>query len=212
MTLSATQQLNRALDALRNAEMIILSDHPGRENEGDIVVAAECVNTEQMAFIMREAKGTICVAMDEANRARFEIPMCPRQNAMVLQAPFGLCVDAAEGISTGICAADRARTMNVLANPDCGPADIQYPGHVFTLRAEADGLSARQGHTEAAVELMKQANLQPACVICEICNDDGSAARPDDLAAFAHKHQLQYITMEVLLEALNIAPFEEYNA
>lgn len=194
--------VREAVSALQAGQMVILSDAEARENEGDVVVPAQHMTAEQMAFLMREVLGTICVALDEDHFERLAIPMSPRHNTMPLQAPFGLCVDAARGITTGISAADRLATVKVLADPSAGPNDLQYPGHVFTLRAHPEGLIARQGHTEGAIALMRLAGLQPVCVLSELCNADGSVSNPEQVHVFSKHHHIPLCKMDAVCQEL----------
>lgn len=191
-------KMEAALEAIRQGKPIIVMDHPERENEGDLVMAAESATPEWVNFMAREGRGLICAAAAPDVLDRLDIPRMVSGSAgrAAHESPFTVSVEAASGISTGISAADRSRTLSVLADPTSRPTDINVPGHVFPLRAQAGGLRARQGHTEASVELMRLAGMQPVAAICEIMNPDGGMARREDLAAFALKHDLALISIE----------------
>lgn len=193
-----------AIAALRAGRPVVVLDPPDREGEGDLVLAADCASPDQLAFAMREARGLLCVAMDGARLDALELPPMTEVNTGPQGTAFTVSVDAA-GVSTGMSATDRARTVRALIDPATRPADLLRPGHVFPLRAAAGGLRERQGHTEAAVELCRLAGLTPAAVITEIVNPDGSMAGPRDLRAFARRHRLPLVTVAELLAWLDRA-------
>ncbi len=209
-----TKDFNRIEDALQDlkaGKAIILMDSEDRENEGDVVIAAEFADAAAINFMAVQARGLVCIAMTPERLARLQIPLMQRSRSSQspLQSPFTVSVDAAKGITTGISAADRARTVSVLIDPETTPADVVYPGHLFPLRAHPQGLAARQGHTEASIKLMKLAGLYPAAVICEIMNPDGSMARLPQLKRFADKHRLKMVSIRQLMryESSEILPF-----
>ena len=201
--------ITEALKRLKEGEMIVVVDDESRENEGDLVVAAEFATPEVINFMAREARGLVCVAMTGADLDRLGLALMVAQttNGSRFGSPFTVSVDAREGVTTGISAFDRARTVEVLIDPESTAADLSSPGHIFPLRAHARGVHGRRGHTEAGVDLAVAAGLYPAAVICEIMNDDGSMARRDDLEVFAERHDLPIVTVDQVAGA-NIARAE----
>ena len=191
--------VDEAIDAMRQGRMIIVVDDENRENEGDLIIGADCVTPEDIAFMMREGRGLICVALTGQRLDALGIPLMVAQNSEAHSTAFTVPVDYKFGTSTGISASDRAATARALVDPASRPDDFARPGHLFPLRARQGGVLERPGHTEAAVDLARLAGLTPAGVICEIAKDDGSMARLDDLVAFSARHQLPIITIESLI-------------
>lgn len=192
--------IHRAIADIQAGKMIIIVDDEKRENEGDIVISAEKITSEAINFMVHEACGLICMPMSAEYFARLDIPMMVSHNQSTHQTAFGVSIGAARNITTGISAADRAETIRVAANPASTAKDIVKPGHIFPLKAEALGVLKRKGHTEASVDLMKLAGLQPSAAICEIMNKDGTMAHGDQLTAFADRHQLTVISVQALVE------------
>ncbi|OGT67323.1 MAG: bifunctional 3,4-dihydroxy-2-butanone 4-phosphate synthase/GTP cyclohydrolase II [Gammaproteobacteria bacterium RIFCSPHIGHO2_12_FULL_45_9] len=188
-------KVEQALDALRSGRMVLLSDDTTRENEGDLILAAEHVTPEAINFMAQYGRGLICLAMTGADFERLDIPLMTRRNRSPHQTAFGVSLEAAQGVATGISAADRATTIRVVLDPKSGPDDIVMPGHMFPLRAHPCGVLGRRGHTEGSVDLARWAGLKPAAVLCEVMNADGSMARGAELAAFAKQHDLVLVTM-----------------
>jgi len=191
--------VEEAVSAIREGRMVIVVDDEDRENEGDLVMAAEHATPQAVNFMAKEARGLICVPMSREWARRLDLqPMVdpPRDHH---ETAFTVSVDAKSGITTGISAYDRARTIRLLASPDCGPEDFLRPGHVFPLIARDGGVLKRAGHTEAAVDLMRLAGLHPVGVICEIMNEDGTMARLPDLEKFAARHGLPILTIADLI-------------
>ncbi len=191
---------------LQEGKMVIVMDDEGRENEGDLLVAAQFVTPEKINFMAKEARGLICVPMEEERLNQLGLhPMKedyagnrhPHQRS---NTGWAISVDAAQGVTTGISAFDRAQTIRVLIDSKSNPSDLVIPGHMFPLRARQGGVLVRAGHTEASVDLMKLAKLYPAGVICEIMNEDGTMARTQDLIEFAKKHKLKICTIASLIE------------
>jgi 3,4-dihydroxy 2-butanone 4-phosphate synthase/GTP cyclohydrolase II len=179
--------------------MVILVDDADRENEGDLIMAAEHVSPEAVNFMARFGRGLICVPTTSERLQQLGIERMVRQNRESFKTDFQVSVDAATGITTGISAADRARTIVVMADPTATPSDLVQPGHVFPLRSKAGGVLQRAGHTEAAVDLATLAGCRPMAVICEIMSDDGTMARLPELRRFARKHKLKLGTIEALI-------------
>lgn len=192
--------IEEALAGYRQGEMLIVVDDADRENEGDIIVAAEFATTEHINFMARFARGLICVALPAERLDALQIPLMVQNNRTPHQTAFTVSVEAATGITTGISAADRARTVQMLIDPTSRPSDLVQPGHIFPLRAQPGGVLIRPGHTEAGVDLARLAGLQSGAVICEILNDDGTMARVPDLLLFAAKHNLKIISIADLVE------------
>ena len=192
--------IEQAIDDLRQGKFIVVADDEDRENEGDLVGAAEFITPQMVNFLM-EAKGMICVALSPARVAQLELPPMGAENTDALRTAYTVTVDAAptHGVTTGISASDQATTIRLLALPGTVPTDLRRPGHVHPLRAREGGVLQRVGHTEAAVDLMRLAGLQPAGVICEILTADGSSARRPQLETFAQRHGLTFITVAQLV-------------
>ena len=190
-----------ALAAIRNGDAIVVVDDENRENEGDLICAAQFATPEQINFMATEARGLICLAMEPERLEALDLPLMVNQNTDANQTAFTVSVDAGpeNGVSTGISAEDRARTIQVAIQPQTRPADLRRPGHVFPLRARQGGVLQRAGHTEAAVDLARLAGLYPAGVICEIQNPDGSMARLPQLAEYARRHGLRLISIADLI-------------
>jgi 3,4-dihydroxy 2-butanone 4-phosphate synthase/GTP cyclohydrolase II len=197
MTLSSIPEL---IEELKLGRMIILMDDEDRENEGDIVCAAQSVTAEQINFMARYARGLICLSLAPEIVERLHLPMMAKHNGSRFGTAFTVSIEAASGVTTGISAADRAHTIQVAVNPHSAPRDIVVPGHVFPLRAEPGGVLKRAGQTEGSVDLASLAGLQPAGVICEIMNDDGTMSRRPALEAFAQTHGLKIGTVADLIE------------
>ena len=186
---------------LREGKMIILVDDEDRENEGDLVMAAPMIRPEDINFMAKNARGLICLTLTEARCAQLKLPMMVDdvRNNSSHGTPFTLSIEAAEGVTTGISAADRAKTIQVAVASNCKPEDIVQPGHVFPLKAKQGGVLSRAGHTEAGCDLARMAGFEPASVIVEIMNEDGSMARRDDLERFAKEHELKIGTIADLI-------------
>jgi 3,4-dihydroxy 2-butanone 4-phosphate synthase/GTP cyclohydrolase II len=190
-----------ALAAIRNGESIVVVDDENRENEGDLICAAQFATPQQINFMATEARGLICLAMEGERLDALDLPLMVDRNTDSNQTAFTVSVDAGpeNGVGTGISAEDRARTIQVAIHPGTRPADLRRPGHVFPLRARQGGVLKRAGHTEAAVDLARLAGLYPAGVICEIQNPDGSMARLPELADYARRHGLRLISIADLI-------------
>ena len=179
--------------------MFILVDDEDRENEGDLVIPAQWATPDAINFMAKHARGLICLALTRERVEQLGLPLMAQNNGTRHQTAFTVSIEAREGVTTGISAADRARTVAVAIDPSCGPQDIVTPGHVFPLVARDGGMLERTGHTEAAVDLARLAGLTPAGVICEIMNDDGTMARRNDLITFAQRHGLKIGTISDLI-------------
>ena len=192
-------QIEDIIEDARNGRMFILMDADDRENEGDLVIPAQMCTPSAINFMAKYGRGLICLALTQERAAALQIPMMTQFNGTPHQTAFTVSIEAKEGVSTGISAHDRAHTISVAIDPTKGPGDIVMPGHVFPLVAKHGGALVRAGHTEAAVDIARLAGLNPAGVICEIMNDDGTMARLPDLVAFAQLHGLKVGTIADLI-------------
>jgi 3,4-dihydroxy 2-butanone 4-phosphate synthase/GTP cyclohydrolase II len=191
--------VEEAMEEYRAGHFVIVVDDEDRENEGDLCIAAEFATQENIAFMLRYTSGVICVAMSGAALDRLRIPMMVQHNQATFGTAFTVSVDAREDVSTGISAADRARCINVLGDPNSGPTDVVMPGHIYPLRARDGGVLVRAGQTEASVDLCRLAGLQPAAAICEMMNPDGTMMRTPQLKRFAAKHDLKIVAVNQLI-------------
>ncbi len=201
--LDMVNTIEEVLEDLRQGKMIIVMDDEGRENEGDLLCAAEFITPDKVNFMAKEARGLICVPME--NDRLNELDLHPMKGSLThrhqeCDTGWAISVDAVKGVTTGISASDRAKTVKVLIAEDTKSSDLITPGHLFPLRAQKGGVLVRAGHTEASVDLMRLAGLYPAGVICEIMNEDGTMARMDDMKIFAKKHGLKICTIDSLIE------------
>ncbi len=195
-----TCTISEAIEEIRNGRMIILVDNEDRENEGDLVVAAEFCTPEIVNFMATYGRGLICISMTQERLEALGISLMVPENSDKFCTAFTVSVDAKEGTTTGISAFDRARTVSVLIDETSGPADLNRPGHIFPLAAKKGGVLVRAGHSEGSLDLARLAGLKSAAVICEILNDDGSMARRPDLDKFAEKHALKIATIADLIK------------
>ena len=191
--------IERAIADIAAGKMVVVVDDEDRENEGDIVFAAQMASPELVAFSMTHCRGLLCVPLEEDVLDKLQLGQMAPHNTERMQTAFTVSVDAREGVTTGISAADRAHTIQMLADPDTSPYDLVRPGHVFPLRAKPGGVLRRPGHTEAAVDLARLAGLRPAGVICEIVQEDGTMARLPQLKEFAKLHNLALISIADLI-------------
>jgi 3,4-dihydroxy 2-butanone 4-phosphate synthase/GTP cyclohydrolase II len=191
--------IEEAIEEIRAGRMVIVCDDESRENEGDLVMAAQFATPEAINFMAKEARGLICLALSAERCERLGLNLMAAKNEAPLQTAFTITIEAASGVSTGISAHDRAHTVQVAIDPNSGPRDIVVPGHMFPLRAKDGGVLERTGHTEASVDLARLAGLTSAGVICEVMNDDGTMARVPDLVPYAERHELKMITISDLI-------------
>ncbi len=195
----AVSSIEEILDDAKNGRMFILVDHEDRENEGDLVIPAQMATPEKINFMATHGRGLICLAMTAERVDTLGLPLMAQANSSRHETAFTISIEAREGVTTGISAYDRARTIAVAIDPRTQSSDIATPGHIFPLRARDGGVLVRAGHTEAAVDISRLAGLNPSGVICEIMNEDGSMARLPDLVAFAQKHGLKIGTIADLI-------------
>jgi 3,4-dihydroxy 2-butanone 4-phosphate synthase/GTP cyclohydrolase II len=192
-------KIENAIDAIGRGEMVIVVDDADRENEGDLIVAAERITPEAMGFMIRHTSGVICMPLEGDRLDELQLPLMVANNTEVQRTAFTVSVDARLGTTTGISAADRATTVKALLDPRTRPEDLARPGHIFPLRYREGGVLKRAGHTEAAVDLARLAGCYPAGVLAEVTNDDGTMARLPDLEAFAAEHGIQLISIADLI-------------
>jgi 3,4-dihydroxy 2-butanone 4-phosphate synthase/GTP cyclohydrolase II len=197
-----TERIAGAIADVRAGKMVILVDDEDRENEGDLMMAAQFATPDAVNFMATHGRGLICVTLSEEQVDRIKLPMmqAPGRSGPALGTAFTVSIEARRGVTTGISAADRAHTIRVAASPEARPEDLVTPGHVFPLRARRGGVLVRTGQTEGSVDLARLADLTPAGVICEIMNPDGSMARMPDLEFFAEKHGMRILTIEDLIQ------------
>ncbi len=195
-----TASIPELIEDIRNGKMIILVDNEDRENEGDLIVAAQYCTPDKINFMATHGKGLICIAMTQDRLQELGLPLMVPENSDKFCTAFTVSVDAKEGTTTGISAYDRAKTVQVLIDPRTKPQDLNKPGHIFPLAAKKGGVLVRAGHTEGSLDLTRLAGLYPAAVMCEILNDDGTMARRPDLDKFAEKHNLKIGTIEDLIK------------
>ncbi|WGL28860.1 3,4-dihydroxy-2-butanone-4-phosphate synthase [Pectobacterium brasiliense] len=194
-----TERVERALDALRHGRGVLVLDDEDRENEGDMIFSAENMTVEQMALTIRHGSGIVCLCLTEERRQQLELPMMVEKNSSHYQTAFTVTIEAAEGVTTGVSAADRLTTIRAAIADNAKPSHLNRPGHVFPLRAQPGGVLTRGGHTEATVDLMTLAGLKPSGVLCELTNDDGSMAHAPEVIAFAKQHDMPVLTIEDLV-------------
>ncbi|MDO5659152.1 MAG: 3,4-dihydroxy-2-butanone-4-phosphate synthase [Paracoccus sp. (in: a-proteobacteria)] len=195
----AISSIEEIIEDARNGRMFILVDHEDRENEGDLVIPAQMATPDAINFMATHGRGLICLSLTGERVDALGLPLMSARNSSRHETAFTMSIEAREGVTTGISAHDRARTIAVAIDPATGPADLATPGHVFPLRARQGGVLVRAGHTEAAVDISRLAGLNPSGVICEIMNEDGTMARLPDLIAFAQKHGLKIGTISDLI-------------
>src|ERR1700744_4071213 len=198
-TETAFSTIEDALEDIASGKMVVVVDDENRENEGDLVLAAQFVTPDAINFMTRQAGGWICLSLTPERCDELDLELMTAKNESRHETPFTVTIEAAEGVTTGISVYDQAHTMQVAVDPTKGPSDIVKPGHVRPLKANPGGVLKRTGHTEASVDLARLAGLNPAGVICEIQNEDGSMARGEDLAVYCFKHGLKMITIADLI-------------
>lgn len=201
--MSLHEKISTILADIVTGKPIIVVDSYDRENEGDLMIAAERATAQSLAFIAKEARGIMCIPTAKTILDRLEIPMSPSNNNDKFSTPFTVSIDARDGVSTGVSVEDRMVTIGLVLDENTKPEQLAYPGHLFPLRPRRGLLKDRQGHTEASVQLALLAGLKPVAIICEIMNDDGSMARVPDLEVYADKFKLNMISIDEVIEYCN---------
>ncbi|WP_445398338.1 3,4-dihydroxy-2-butanone-4-phosphate synthase [Zobellella sp. An-6] len=194
------ERVERALLALRVGQGVLVVDDEDRENEGDLIYAAESLTSAQMALMIRECSGIVCLCITDELARRLELPPMVVDNSSKNQTAFTVSIEAKEGVSTGVSAADRVTTVRTAIADGARAADLARPGHIFPLKAQPGGVLSRRGHTEGTVDLMKLAGLKPAGVLCELTNEDGSMARLPEIVAFGKRHDMPVLTIEDIVQ------------
>ena len=196
-------RVENALIALKEGRGVLLLDDEDRENEGDIIYSVEHLTNEQMALMIRECSGIVCLCLTDAQADKLELPPMVVNNNSANQTAFTVSIEAKQGVTTGVSAADRVTTIKTAANPNAKPNDLARPGHVFPLRARPGGVMTRRGHTEGTIDLMQMAGLQPAGVLCEVTNPDGTMAKAPEIVAFGRLHNMPVLTIEDMVAYRN---------
>ena len=195
-----SERVEKAIAALRAGKGVLVADDEERENEGDLIYPAESVTVEQMALMIRECSGIVCLCLTDERVRRLQLPMMVENASNGYHAAYTVSIDGIHGVSSGVSAADRVATIRAAVAEDAVPEDLRRPGHIFPLKARSGGVLERRGHTEATVDLMRLAGLKPAGILCELTNPDGSMARLPELAAFAEQHQLPLVSIDDLVQ------------
>lgn len=193
------QRVELAIAALREGRGVMVLDDEDRENEGDMIFAAETMTVEQMALTIRHGSGIVCLCLTEERRQQLALPMMVENNTSAYGTGFTVTIEAAKGVTTGVSAQDRLTTIRTAIADNAKPEDLNRPGHVFPLRAHDGGVLARGGHTEATIDLVTLAGFKPAGVLCELTNDDGSMAHAPEVIVFAKQHAMPVVTIEDLV-------------
>lgn len=193
-------RVESALDALRRGLGVLVADDEDRENEGDLIFSAELMTTEQMALMIRECSGIVCLCLPDERVRQLGLPMMVEANSSQFQTAFTVTIEAAKGVTTGVSAADRLTTIRTAIADGAKPSDLNRPGHVFPLRGRTGGVLTRRGHTEATIDLMTLAGLKPYGVLCELTLPDGNMARLPDMVVFAQQHGMPVLTIEDLVQ------------
>jgi len=194
-----SERVERALVSLREGRGAMVLDDENRENEGDMIFPAETMTVEQMALTIRHGSGIVCLCITEENRKHLALPMMVENNTSAFGTGFTVSIEAANGVTTGVSAADRITTIRAAIADNAQSSDLHSPGHIFPLRAQPGGVLTRGGHTEATIDLVSLAGFKPAGVLCELTNDDGTMARAPECIEFARKHNMAVVTIEDLI-------------
>ncbi|MCQ2445017.1 MAG: 3,4-dihydroxy-2-butanone-4-phosphate synthase [Mailhella sp.] len=190
------ERVERCIESLKNGNGVLIVDDEDRENEGDLIYAAETITPAQMALLIRECSGIVCLCLTDEKAAELDLPPMVQNNTNKNRTAFTVSIEAAEGVTTGVSASDRVTTIKAAVAPDAKPSDLNRPGHIFPLRARPNGVLERRGHTEVTVDLCRLAGFAPAGVLCELTMEDGTMARLPEVAAFAKAHGMPLATVE----------------
>ncbi|OLQ84483.1 3,4-dihydroxy-2-butanone-4-phosphate synthase [Vibrio ponticus] len=193
-------RVTNAIEALKNGQGVMLLDDEDRENEGDIIYSAEHLTAAQMALMIRECSGIVCLCLTEEHANQLELPPMVENNDSANQTAFTVSIEAKEGVTTGVSAQDRVTTVKTAVAANAKPSDLARPGHVFPLRARAGGVLTRRGHTEGTIDLVTLAGLQPAGLLCELTNPDGTMAKTPEIVTFAKAHNMPVLTIEDIVQ------------
>ncbi|MGH2666451.1 3,4-dihydroxy-2-butanone-4-phosphate synthase [Flavobacterium sp.] len=196
---SSKVRVENAIRQLQNGKGILLTDNENRENEADLVFPAQSMTVADMALMIRECSGIICLCLTNKKADSLDLTYMVTENTSHFQTPFTISIEAKKGVTTGVSALDRIRTIQVASNKDAQPIDLARPGHVFPLRAKDNGVLERNGHTEGSIDLMKLAQLHPQAVLCELMNPDGSMAKQPEISLFAARHDIAVVSIEDII-------------
>ena len=194
------ERVEKAIAAVQSGQGVLLVDDEDRENEGDLIFAAEHLTNAHMAMLIRECSGIVCLCLTDERLQKLQLPQMVSANSSAYGTAFTVSIESKSGVTTGVSAADRVQTIKTAIADGAGPDDLSRPGHVFPLRAQPGGVLTRRGHTEGTVDLMKLAGLKPAGVLCELTNPDGTMARLAEIVTFANQHSMPILTIEDLVE------------
>ncbi|MFI4911592.1 MAG: 3,4-dihydroxy-2-butanone-4-phosphate synthase [Sedimentisphaeraceae bacterium JB056] len=199
-TTDSFKRIEKAISSLRSGSGVVVTDDAGRENEGDLIFPAETLSIEQMTKLIRYCSGIVCLCLTNEKADQLELPLMAKHNTNTQGTAFTVSIEAAEGVTTGVSAADRTATVRAASKDKAKPSDLRRPGHVFPLRAQDGGTLAREGHTEATVDLMKLSGLKPCGVLCELTNEDGTMSRLETVIKFAKEHNYPWLTVEDIVK------------
>ncbi|WP_422092102.1 3,4-dihydroxy-2-butanone-4-phosphate synthase [Tenacibaculum ovolyticum] len=197
---NSQERLEKALINLQNGNGVILIDDIDRENEGDVIFSAHNMTINQMALMIRKCSGIVCLCLTNEKADLLDLPYMIKENTSSFQTPFTITIEAKKGVTTGVSAKDRLRTIQVACNENTKSSDLAKPGHIFPLRANDNGVLERKGHTEGSIDLMKLAGLKPEAVLCELMNDDGTMAKNDTIIQFAEEHNLVVLSIQDIIQ------------
>ncbi|WBX75767.1 3,4-dihydroxy-2-butanone-4-phosphate synthase [Tenacibaculum ovolyticum] len=197
---NSQERLEKALISLQNGNGVILIDDIDRENEGDLIFSAHNMTINQMALMIRKCSGIVCLCLTNEKADLLNLPYMMKENTSSFQTPFTITIEAKEGVTTGVSAKDRLKTIQVACNENTKSSDLAKPGHIFPLRANDNGVLEREGHTEGSIDLMKLAGLKPEAVLCELMNDDGTMAKNDTIIQFAEEHNLVVLSIQDIIQ------------
>jgi 3,4-dihydroxy 2-butanone 4-phosphate synthase len=194
------ERVKKAIASIKAGQGVLVLDDEDRENEGDIIWAAESITSEQMALTIRYGSGIVCLCLPKKRCDELNLSMMVENNTSKNNTAFTISIEAANGVTTGVSAADRVTTIKAAVNDNAKPSDLNHPGHVFPLVAKKGGVLVRRGHTEASIDLVTLAGLKPAAVLCELTNDDGTMARAPEVVQFAKRYHMSVVTIEDIVE------------
>ncbi|OCG10442.1 3,4-dihydroxy-2-butanone-4-phosphate synthase [Gilliamella sp. App6-5] len=194
------ERVKKAIASIQAGQGVLVLDDEDRENEGDIIWAAESITSQQMALTIRYGSGIVCLCLPQKRCEELHLPMMVENNTSKNNTAFTISIEAANGVTTGVSAADRVTTIKAAVNDNAKPSDLNHPGHVFPLVAKEGGVLVRRGHTEASLDLVTLAGLKPAAVLCELTNDDGTMARAPEVVMFAKQYHMPVVTIEDIVE------------
>ncbi|OCG42040.1 3,4-dihydroxy-2-butanone-4-phosphate synthase [Gilliamella sp. Bif1-4] len=202
------ERVKKAIASIQTGQGVLVLDDEDRENEGDIIWAAESITCEQMALTIRYGSGIVCLCLPQKRCDELNLPMMVENNTSKNNTAFTISIEAANGVTTGVSASDRVTTIKAAVNDNAKPSDLNHPGHVFPLVAKEGGVLVRRGHTEASIDLVTLAGLKPAAVLCELTNDDGTMARVPEVVKFAKQYHMPVVTIEDIVEYRNHLPLK----